>query len=103
MPTVMVTFVQATYAVVTIVQISNIGMFKFKFFLTQNFFRHKITFQTQNFVGPKIVLNVFFQIKNFFWNQIVFNKIFQTQIYFGPHFFQTQNFFEIFIQTKKNF
>ena len=117
----MVTFVLATYALVTFVHISNIsavtgpiltklfgpnffGVIIFvdqnvlgqNFFKTQNFIRAQ-SFQTRNFIGPE---------KNF---ELKFpsypklsqsNNFFQTQNFFEPNFFLTFFLVKIFLETQ---
>ena len=113
----MVTFVLATYALVTFVHISNIsavtgpiltkhfgpnffGVIIFvdqnvlgqNFFKTQNIIRAQ-RFQTRNFIGPKKNSN-----SNFRRTQIFFNLFFTDQIFGLTILFK--NIFQIFFEPK---
>ena len=120
----MVTFVLATYALVTFVHISNIsavtgpiltklfgpnffGVIIFvdqnvlgqNFFKTQNFIRAQ-SFQTRNFIGPKENFELKFLLypkldEKFFGPTIFFEKIFPTKNLFWSEISLFQIFFQI--------
>ena len=89
----MVTFVQATYALVTFVQISNISA------LTGPILKKKIKFQTQKFYWfqnifePKFLWTQnFFRHQVFFKTKILIRLKILFEIFFGPKIFLDQNF-----------
>ena len=115
MPTDMVTFVQATYALMTFVQISNISavgpnfwgsrflwtkMFLDKTSTDPNSFLTQIFFpDLKSYLGPK------FLDQRYYWTQTKF----RTKILIGPkifsdlNWFQTQNYFGPKSLKKKKF
>ena len=119
MPTVLVTFVQATYTLVTFVHISNISvvtgliltwtkLLRVQFFFNTKFFsRPKISFGLKVFrleilLDPKknLDLKLFFKPKifldpKFFKSFFFIKKFFWTHFFFQKNF-RTQNFFPKF-------
>ena len=110
MPTVLKTFVQATYVMATFVHISNISAVTGPIFtkLFGSKFLEFIIFVGQNVLGPNIFRPKFFSDTNFFPTQNPFrDQRFWTSKFIGhkkfsnPKFlFQTQFFSKIFSDTK---
>ena len=97
MPTLTVTFVQATFVLATIVHIRNISV------LTD--LGH--TFWTR-FLGALVFLNLafltqtFFRPIKFFWTKIFWTKFFLTKIFFDPSCFGIKIFWSQNLSDLKN-
>ena len=101
MPTDMVTFVQATYALAAFVHITNIsavtGPILTKLFGTPFF---GDIFVVLNVLGPNFIRHTFFLNPKFFygsnfffWPKSFFKQFFPTKIFFGSNLFLDANFF----------